>query len=464
MALRKDFYWGGSTAANQCEGAWNEDGKGINSADLMTSGDVNTPREITEDIVQGKNYPSHNAIDHYHRYKEDIVLFAEMGFKMYRLSISWARIYPNGYDLEPNEAGLKHYDEVIDYCRECGIEPMITISHFETPIGMKRKFGSWLSREAVDCFVRYCETIFRRYNGKVKYWLPINEINTMTDSSWFAGAIDENSSYNDRMIAGYHQLIGNALAVKLAHEINPEYQVGSMYGGLFAYAATCNPNDIIANQEFMKKHLFYMDVECRGYYPSYKIKELEREGITLPILPGDDEILKQGTVDFVSYSYYNTLVIGENTTSFDSISFDSGYKNPYLEKTKWGWEIDPQGLRYSLNLFYDRYQKPLFIVENGIAEFEQLEGDKIHDDYRRSYLKNHVIELKKAVEYDGVDVRGYLWWGPIDIVSCGTGELKKRYGFIYVDLDEKCQGTGDRYKKDSFEYYKQIIESNGENL
>ncbi len=461
MTLKDNFYWGGSTAANQCEGAWQEDGKGYNTVDVMTSGDVNTPREITLKIDPAKNYPSHIAIDHYHRFKEDIDLFKEMGLKMYRFSIDWARIYPNGYDAEPNEAGLKHYDEVIAYCLSCGIEPMITLCHFETPVGLFEKYHAWLSRETIDHYVRYCKTVIERYQGKVKYWLPINEINTMTDCPWWAGAIPDESTYEERMIAAYHQLLAHALVCKSAHEISAENLVGSMYGGIFAYPATCDPKDNNACEEFMKRYLFYTDVQCRGYYPSYKIKEMEREGICLPKQTGDDEILMDGIVDFISYSYYNTCVVGKDTKEFDLISFDTGYENPYLEKTKWGWNIDPVGLRYSLNTFYNRYQKPLFIVENGIADYDVLEEGKIHDSYREEYLNTHIKELKKAVEYDGVDVWGYLWWGPIDIVSSGTGEMKKRYGFIYVDIDDQCEGTQKRYKKDSFDYYKKIIESNG---
>lgn len=464
MSLRNDFFWGGSTSADQCEGAWQEGGKGINAVDVMTAGDVNTPRAITLDIDPKKNYPSHKAIDHYHRYQEDIALFKEMGFRMYRFSIDWSRIYPNGYDTKPNEEGLQHYDEVIAYCRKCGIEPMVTLCHFETPIGMFKKFGSWLHRDAIDCFVRYCETVFKRYNGKVKYWLPINEINTMTDCPWWAGAISEDASYKERMIAAYHQLIAHAKVVTLAHEINKENQVGSMYGGIFSYPATCHPDDIMANETFMKNYMFYVDVQNRGYYPSYKRKELARKGIVLPVQKEDDDIRRKGVVDFISYSYYNTVVVGKDTKDFDLISFTTGYTNPYLEKTKWGWEIDPVGLRYSLNYMYDRYQKPIFIVENGIADYDILEDGSVQDTYRKYYLKNHITELKKAVDYDGVDVRGYLWWGPLDIVSSGTGEMKKRYGFIYVDVDDQGNGSGTRYKKCSFAYYKKVIQSNGEDL
>lgn len=464
MKLRKDFYWGGATAANQCEGAWDVDGKGINSADVLTAGNVHEPRKVTLDIDSTLHYPSHKAINHYYTYKEDIKLFQEMGFSMYRMSISWARIYPNGYEKEPNEAGLQHYDDVFDFCHSCGIEPMVTISHYETPLGLMRKYDSWLSRETIACYMRFCDTIFRRYQGKVKYWIPFNQSNMMLDDSWNAGAIPAQCSYEQKLIASYHQLIAHASAVILAHEIDADNQVGCMYGGLFSYPASCDPEDVIASQDFMKKYLFYPDVECRGSIPSYKYRELKRKGIKLPLRKQDSEILRRGCVDFVSFSYYNTFVVGKHTKEFDLNTFDTGYKNPHLSSTKWGWEIDPSGLRYALNLLYERYQKPIFIVENGVADMDKLEDGRINDTYRREYLKEHLQQMIKAVDYDGVDVRGYLWWAPIDIISAGTGEMKKRYGFIYVDQDDACVGSGRRYKKDSFEYYRQIIESNGEIL
>lgn len=465
MTFSKDFYWGGATAADQCEGGFGIDGKGVNIMDLMTSGNVDTPREITESIIEGKNYPSHKAIDHYHRYREDIELFAEMGFKMYRFSIDPSRIFPEGDpDEVPIEAGLKHYEDVVDCCLEHHIEPMITLLHFETPVNWARKYDCWCDRRVIDVYARYCQTVMERLKGKVRYWLPINEINTMTDTPYWACGLSNDAPYEKRMIAAYHQLLAHALVVKMGHEIDPANQIGSMYGGIFSYAATCDPLDILANQEFMKRYLFYPDVQCRGYYPSYKIKELEREGISLPIAEGDNIILLEGIVDFVSYSYYNTMVMGKDSKGFDLVSFDSGYDNPYLKKTKWGWNIDPAGIRYSLNLFYDRYQKPIFIVENGIADLECIENGIVHDGYRKEYLINHISEMKKAVELDGIDLRGYLWWGPIDIVSSGTGEMKKRYGFIYVDLDDQCNGNGDRYRKDSFYWYKKVIASNGEDL
>ena len=466
MAFSKNFLWGGATAANQCEGAYLTDGKGLSTADVMTAGDAKTERQITDGVMEGKNYPSHTAIDHYGRFKEDIALFAEMGFKTYRMSINWTRIFPNGDEEEPNEAGLKHYDEVFDECRKYGIEPLVTISHYETPLGLQ-KYGSWENRKVVDCYVRYCETIFKRYKGKVKYWLTFNEINSMSMSPWMAGGIRLDASEQTRMSAAYHQFLASAKAVLLAHEIDPENKVGMMYGGLFAYPNSCDPKDIQATDEFMKQMLFYPDVQCRGYYPAYKLKEFERKGIVLPKQEGDDELLLKGKVDFLSYSYYFTLVCGQKTTGIDLAcgSLVTGYTNPYLPATPWGWTIDPMGLRYSLNLFYDRYQIPLMVVENGLGAYDKVEEDgTIHDPYRIEYLREHIKEMKKAVEIDGVDLMGYTSWGCIDIVSAGTGEMKKRYGFIYVDTDDEGKGTYARSRKDSFYWYKKVIASNGEDL
>lgn len=466
MSFSKGFLWGGATAANQCEGAWNVDGKGINTADVMTAGNAHTPREITNGIVEGKNYPSHIAIDHYGHFKEDIALFGEMGFKTYRMSINWARIFPNGDDKEPNEAGLKHYDEVFDECHKYGIEPLVTISHYETPLGLQ-KYGSWTNRKVIDFYVTYCETIFRRYKGKVKYWLTFNEINCMSMMPWMAGGVDNDADEQTKMTAAYHQFLASATVVQMAHEIDKENKVGMMYGGMFSYPNSCDPEDVQANEDFMKTMLFYPDVQCRGYYPAYKLKEFERKGIVLPKQPGDDELLMKGKVDFLSYSYYFTLVCGKKTKAMaiDCGSMKTGYENPYLPTTPWGWSIDPMGIRHSLNLFYDRYQIPLMIVENGLGTYDKVENDgSIHDPYRIDYLREHIKEMKKAVDIDGIDLMGYTPWGCIDIISAGTGEMKKRYGFIYVDADDKGNGTFNRSRKDSFYWYKKVISSNGEEL
>jgi 6-phospho-beta-glucosidase len=461
----ENFLWGGATAANQCEGAYLTNGKGLSTADVMTAGVHGVPREITDGVVEDKYYPSHNAVDHYRLFKEDIALFAEMGFKCYRMSIAWSRIFPNGDEEVPNEEGLKHYDEVFDTCLQYGIEPLVTISHFETPLGLL-KYGSWENREVIDFYIRYCETIFNRYKGKVKYWLTFNEINVMSTKPWMAGGINSDDEQT-RMTAAYHQFLASAKAVQMAHEIDPNNKVGMMYAGHIAYPASCDPEDMQAIVDFMHKMLFYCDVQCRGYYPAYKLKEFEREGIVLPIQDGDLQELMKGKVDFLSYSYYLTHVVGKDTNlDFKGLNgVKTGYKNPYLQTSDWGWAIDPKGLRYSLNLLYDRYQIPLMIVENGLGAVDKVEEDgSIHDSYRIDYLRDHLREMKKAIDIDGVPVMGYTMWGPMDIIAASTGEMKKRYGFIYVDIDDNGNGTFRRIKKDSFYWYKKVIESNGENL
>lgn len=462
MAFPKNFLWGGATAANQCEGAWNEDGKGPSVEDVITAGAHKVKRQITDGVLEGVYYPSHKAIDHYHRYEEDIALFAGMGFKCYRFSIAWTRIFPNGDELEPNEAGLAHYDKVIDCCRRHGIEPLITISHYEMPLGLT-KDGAWTNRKLVDCYVRYCEAIFRRYKGRVRYWLTFNEINCLTTSVWKCGGL-KNPTEADKAVAAFHQFLASAKAVQLAHTIDSENKVGMMFGGIFSYPATCDPEDVERNMEYMHEQLYYCDVQCRGAYPAYKLREYERKHIELPAQEGDWEELKRGKVDFLSYSYYFTLVSGKNTP-LPPQGFQTNYSNPYLKESDWGWTVDPKGLRYSLNLFYDRYQIPLMIVENGFGANDVLEADgSVHDPYRIAYFREHIQELKKAVEIDGIPVMGYTTWGCIDLVSAGTGEMKKRYGFIYVDIDDVGQGTGARYKKDSYEWYRKVIASNGEDL
>ena len=467
MGFKKDFLWGGAIAANQAEGAWDEDGKGPSTADVMTKGSLHENREITDGVLPGRNYPSHIAVDHYHHFAEDIDLFGEMGMKCFRMSINWARIFPNGDDAEPCEAGLAHYDAVFDACRKNGIEPLVTLSHYETPLGLQ-KYGSWENRKVIDFFLRYCETVFTRYKGKVRYWLTFNEINSMSMSSWMAGGIAPDASFQTRMTAAYHQFVASAKAVKLAHEIDPENKVGMMYGGLFSYPNSCDPDDIIGNQEFMKTMLMYPDVQCRGYYPSYTLKKFEREGVVLPVVEGDEQILREGKVDFLSFSYYFTLIAGKKSgeAGVECGNVTTGYGlNPYAKKTDWDWAIDPQGLRYALNLFYDRYQIPLMVVENGLGAYDTVEEDgSIHDPYRIDYLREHIRAMKDAVDIDGVDLMGYTTWGCIDIISAGTGEMSKRYGYIYVDADDFCQGSMKRSKKDSFYWYKKVIESNGEDL
>ena len=437
MGFRKDFLWGGATAANQCEGAWSEDGKGINTADVMTAGDAHTERKITDGIVPGLNYPSHIATDHYHRFREDIALFGELGFKTYRMSINWARIYPNGDDDQPNEAGLRHYDEVFDECHKYGIEPLVTISHYETPLGLQ-KYGSWENRKTVDFYLRYCRTIFNRYKGKVRYWLTFNEINCMSMSCWMAGGIAPDASFQTRMTAAYHQFLASAQAVVMAHEIDPENRVGMMYGGIFSYPATCDPKDILECQHQWEKNIYYCgDVQCLGEYGSYCTRLWNEHNVHLDITPEDLDDLARGTVDMYTFSYYmSSLVTTHKVTDKVSGNFSKGAKNEYLEYSDWGWAVDPDGLQYYLEMMYQRYNIPMMVVENGLGAYDTVEADgSIHDPFRIDYYRKHIQAMDKAIA-NGVDCIGYTTWGCIDVVSAGTGEMRKRYGFIYVDMDD----------------------------
>lgn len=477
--LRNDFLWGGATAANQCEGAWNVDGKGISVADICTGGKFGQSKTITPVLQPDTFYPSREAINHYYHFREDIKLFAEMGFKVYRFSIAWTRIFPNGDELQPNEAGLKHYEEVIDECLKYGIEPLITLSHYEVPFGLTKKFNSWLSREMITCFLRYCEAVFTRYKGKVKYWLTFNEINSSVAPM---GALLNQGILNDlenptefmnqpdipqqRFQGLHHMFVASAKAVLMAHEMDPDYKIGNMMIYSTSYPLTCNPDDVLKTQQENRiLNYFCGDVQCKGFYPSYMNRFFEENQISLQMEPEDDEILKKGTVDFYTFSYYmSSCQSADPSKKSGEGNILGGINNPYLEASDWGWQIDPKGLRYALNELYDRYQLPLMVVENGLGAKDTLNEDgSIDDDYRIGYLRKHIEQMKEAVK-DGVDLMGYTPWGCIDLVSASTGEYAKRYGFIYVKRYD--DGTGDfsRLRKKSFYWYKKVIESNGEIL
>ncbi len=468
---------GGATAANQFEGGWNVDGKGASTSDMLTAGTHTIPRKITKETIDGLNYPSHEAIDFYHRYKEDIKLFAEMGFKVFRMSIAWTRIFPNGDDKEPNEAGLKFYDDVFDELKKYNIEPLVTISHYEMPFNLTKKYNGWASRNLIDFFINYCSVIFNRYKDKVKYWLTFNEINcgTMPMGGYLGlGILNEgtedflhqNDNKQIRFQALHHQFVASAKAVKLGHSINKDFKIGCMIAHMTTYPYTCNPDDILLAQK--KNQLandLCGDVQVRGEYPFFAKRYFEENNIVLDITEEDKKILKEGTVDYYTFSYYmsncESASGDEDKTSGNLLG---GIKNPYLEASDWGWQIDPKGLRYTLNELYGRYNIPLMVVENGLGAFDKVEEDgSINDDYRIEYLKDHIIQMKEAVK-DGVDLIGYTPWGCIDLVSASTGEMEKRYGFIYVDKDNAGEGTLDRKKKKSFEWYKNVIKTNGEEL
>lgn len=468
--MRADFLWGGATAANQYEGAYNEDGKGLSIADVERGSVKGVPRIIDDHVVAGVHYPSHEATDFYHHYKEDIALFAEMGFKAYRMSIAWTRIFPNGDDAEPNEAGLQFYDDVFDELHKYGIEPVVTLHHYEMPLNLVTKYGAWRNRALVDLAVRYAKVVFERYKHKVKYWMTFNEINALLISPrpWHQAGIvyreDENEA-DVKLQAAHNQLIASALTVVEGHKINPDFQIGCMQIYPLTYAYTCKPMDQVLTRSKMLRTYYMSDVQVRGYYTNTCKAFQSSIGGRLTMEPGDAEILKNGTVDFIGFSYYFSQVESDEPLMELVGNVAKGGRNPYLEITEWGWQIDPIGLRTALNNLYDRYQKPLFIVENGMGAIDELTEDgRIHDDYRIYYLQRHLSAMKDAVDIDGVDLMGYTMWGCTDVVSAGTGELRKRYGFIYVDMDDEGKGTGKRLKKDSFEWYKKVIASNGEDL
>ena len=472
--LPEGFLWGGATAANQCEGGYDKGGRGLANVDLIPAGPDRRPvmqglRKMLE-CEDGYFYPGHEAIDMYSHFKEDIALFAEMGFKCYRLSIAWTRIYPNGFDEEPNEEGLKFYDEIFDECLKYGIEPLVTIVHFDAPVACTKKFGSWKSREMIDLYVKYCETLFTRYKGKVHYWLTFNEINMILHLPFMAAGIlfeegenQEESKYR----AAHHELVASAMATRIAHEIDPENQVGCMLAAGQYYAYTCDPKDQLEALKKNRDNYFFIDVQSRGEYPPYALKFFEQKGYDIGITEEDEKILAEHPVDFISFSYYSSRLTSADPSKYGETAGNAfkTLRNPYLKASEWGWQIDPLGLRITLNELYDRYQKPLFIVENGLGAVDTPdENGKINDQYRIEYLRAHIQAMEDAVELDGVDLMGYTPWGCIDLVSASTGEMKKRYGFIYVDKDNEGKGTLKRRKKASFDWYKQVIASNGENL
>lgn len=475
--VQKDFLWGGALAAHQFEGGWNSDGKGPSVIDVMTAGAHGKPRVIMDEIKDDVFYPNHEAIDFYHHYKEDIALFAEMGLKCLRTSIAWARIFPKGDEEVPNEEGLTFYDQVFDELIKNGIEPVITLSHFEMPLYLAKEYGGFRNRKVINYFEKFAKTVFERYNGKVKYWMTFNEINNQMDTNnplflWTNSGVSVAEGENPREVmyqVAHHELVASAKAVIAGKKINPEFQIGCMISHVPIYPYSCKPEDIMAAEEAMHERFFFADVHVRGNYPRYALKELERKGFSLDISAEDIAILQEGTVDYVGFSYYMSTVVkaGVNNQLTDSVNgaLANSVENPNLEVSDWGWAIDPIGLRYSLNRLYDRYQLPLFIVENGFGAVDVLETDgSIHDEARIAYLKAHIEALEKAVDYDGIELLGYTPWGIIDLVSFTTGEMKKRYGMIYVDRDNEGNGSMKRFKKDSFNWYKKVIASNGEDL
>lgn len=462
----KNFLWGGAVAANQCEGAYQEDGKGLSVQDVLPRGIRGSRTKLpTEENLKLE------AIDFYHRYPQDIKMFAEMGFKVFRTSIAWSRIFPKGDEEQPNEAGLEFYDRVFEECRKYGIEPLVTLSHYETPLYLAETYNGWTDRRMIGFYERYVRTVFKRYRGKVKYWLTFNEINSLLHAPFMSGGIANMQGLTEQDLyqAAHHELVASALATKIGHEMMPDAMIGCMILSMPTYPLTPSPDDVIAAMDAEHRNYFYGDVHVRGKYPGYMKRYFREHGIQIQFAPEDEEILKN-TVDFVSFSYYMSVCATSDPEKQKKGlgNLLGGVPNPALKASDWGWQIDPKGLRYVLNMFYDRYQKPLFIVENGLGAVDVLVEDEngnktVEDDYRIQYLKDHLIQVGEAIQ-DGVEIMGYTSWGCIDVVSASTAELKKRYGYIYVDRNDDGTGTMERYKKKSFYWYQKVIESNGEVL
>ena len=471
--MRRDFLWGGATAANQCEGGFREGGRGMAIVDVIPHGVYRMPimkgtmdyRDLPEDTY----YPGREAIDMYGHYKEDIALFAEMGFQCYRFSFSWSRLFPTGEEAEPNREGLRFYDDMVNELLHYGIEPVVTLCHFDAPLFLVEKYGSWKNRKMIDSFLRYCDTVFRHFKGRVRYWITFNEINMLMHLPFMGAGICLKEGEDELRVkyqAAHHELVASALAVKLAREISPEFQIGCMLAAGSVYPYSCNPTDVWESMKKDRENYFFIDVQARGEYPGYAKKYLARQGIELEMRAEDTEILKENTVDFISLSYYNSRCVrsdGKGEAAGGNV-FASA-KNPYLECSQWGWPIDPMGFRITLNALYDRYQKPLFVVENGLGAVDAVKEDgSIDDDYRIDYLRSHIRAMMEAADEDGVDIMGYTPWGCIDLVSATTGEMSKRYGLIYVDKEDDGKGTLNRVRKKSFYWYKEVIASNGDRL
>ncbi|XKM12815.1 glycoside hydrolase family 1 protein [Orbaceae bacterium ac157xtp] len=456
-AFPNNFLWGGALAANQVEGAYNEDGKGLSSSDVTPNGVFG---EVIDREVKQITSIKDKAIDFYHRYPEDIALFAEMGFKCLRTSIAWTRIFPKGDEKEPNEAGLAFYDKLFDEMAKYNITPLITLSHYEMPYHLIKHYGGWGNRQVIEFFEHYARTVFTRYKDKVKYWLTFNEINMSLHEPFTGVGIPRDSSKQAIYQAIHHQLVASAKAVKACHEIIPDSKIGNMLLGAIAYPLTSKPDDVLATTFENHQWLFLGDVQVRGEYPGYMKRFFKENNINLTITEDDKNSLKQ-TIDFISFSYYMSCCAASGDIEKIKGNILDMIPNPHLKASDWGWQIDPVGLRILLNFLHERYQKPLFIVENGLGAVDKLEADgTVNDDYRINYLNDHLIQVAEAIE-DGVDVMGYTSWGPIDLVSASKAEVSKRYGFIYVDINQDGSGTLKRYKKKSFAWYKSVIATNG---
>lgn len=464
-AMKKEFLWGGALAANQCEGAYDEDGRGLSVVDLVPDM-AHGRKKVLWDTQPGDleqpypYYPSRDATDFYHRYPQDIRLLAEMGVRALRLSVSWTRIFPSGEEETPNAAGLAFYDALFAECKKYDIEPVVTICHFDTPYALYQKFGGWRNRQMIDCYLRLCKVLFERYHQQVKYWMTFNEINMVLHVPLFAGVrVDPGENeWQVKYQAAHHQLVASALATKLARQISPDTQIGCMIAAGTYYPYSCRPEDVFAALQKTHETYFFSDIQAQGAYPGYARALFEAKGVTIQMQPQDEETLRDNTVDYIGFSYYSSRLAAAADTTVEKVDGNAvaTLRNPYLAISDWGRQIDPLGLRTTMNELYERYHKPLFIVENGLGSADEVRGGTIDDEYRIAYTKAHIAAMEDAID-DGVDCMGYLSWGIIDCISAGTGEMKKRYGFIYVDKHNDGTGSLRRTPKKSFYWYQNLI-------
>lgn len=468
----KDFLWGGAIAANQAEGAWQEDGKGWSIADInLFRGDIPLAKRSNKEMTSEQarfhmedtegRYPKRDGIDFYHTYEDDLRMLAETGMNAFRTSISWARVFPNGDDAEPNEAALQYYDRLIDSIIANGMTPLLTMSHYEMPLALTTKYKGWYSREVIDLFTRFGKVLLDRYADRVKYWIVVNQINLITHESFnhlgvAADLVDDLPSAKYQAV--HNEMVSAAQITSYGHSLRKDLQFGVMLCHTLTDPASSRPDDVFASMQQNQMEYFFADVALRGRYPGYAWRRFADLGVTVEFGEGDAETLAEGTADLMTFSYYYTRVIDAPTwASGDS----DGFVNEHLEMSDWGWAKNPLGLRKALNEYWDRYQVPIMITENGFGAKDVVESDgSIHDDYRIDYMRDHIDAMREAIR-DGVDVRGHFSWGPIDIVSCSSSEMSKRYGFIYVDLDDAGNGTGERVRKDSFGWYERVVASNG---
>ncbi|WDF82433.1 glycoside hydrolase family 1 protein [Lacticaseibacillus pabuli] len=480
----KDFLWGGAIAANQTEGAWNEDGKGMSVADVaqyrpdLDPKDYASQWHVSPDQIRAAMastdttyYPKRHGIDFYHHYKADLALLKGMGLKCLRVSIAWTRLFPKGTEQAPNPKGVQYYHDLFAEMKRDGIEPLVTLSHYEMPLYLVNHYDGWVSRQVVTMFVRFATVCFQEYAQDVHYWLTFNEIDSALRHPFATVGVVEEKYANAHDVkqaiyqALHHQFVASALATKALHDINPQDKIGCMMTKTLAYPLTANPDDQVLAQAYNRNNYFYADVQVRGAYPQYMLNYFEEQHIAIAMAPGDTELLRRYTVDFVSFSYYMSVVKTKDETDMAQVggNLTTSVKNPYLQTSDWGWQIDPVGLRVALIDIYDRYQKPVFIVENGIGAHDTLTDGQVHDPYRIQYFADHFKQVNLAIK-QGVDVMGYTTWGCIDLISAATSQMSKRYGFVYVDLDDLGQGSNRRYLKDSYYWYRDVIKSNGVSL